>query len=144
MSDITAPAAGPASGACLCGAVAFRIDGPLQQVVVCHCGMCRRWAGGPLFAAMAQSVAIEGQDNVQAYSSSDWAERAFCKNCGSGLYYRFKPQDMYILNVGLFDDADAFKLAGEIYIDSKPKGYDFAGDHERLTEAEFMAKFASG
>lgn len=132
------------TGQCLCGAVRITASGLETEHHACHCGMCRRWAGGPLFAAMAKSVAIDGQEHVQAYSSSDWAERAFCMTCGSGLYYRFKPQDMYILNIGLFDDADAFKLVGEIYIDSKPKGYDFAGDHERLTEAEFMAKFASG
>jgi len=132
------------SGHCLCGAVRVRANGLETAHHVCHCGMCRRWAGGPLFAAPAQSVTIEGEENVQAYASSDWAERAFCRICGSGLYYRFKPENRYVLNVGLFDDADAFELAGEIYIDRKPAGYAFAGGHERLTEAEFLAKYAGG
>jgi hypothetical protein len=44
-------------------------------------------------------------------------------------------------SVGSFDDAAAFTLSGEIYIDHKPSGYTLAGDHPRLTEAEFLAKF---
>lgn len=35
-----------------------------------------------------------------------------------------------------------FRLATEIYIDHKPAGYAFAGDHPQLTEAETLAKFA--
>jgi hypothetical protein len=31
-----------------------------------------------------------------------------------------------------------FRITGEIFIDRKPPGYDFAGDHPRLTEAETM------
>jgi len=30
-------------------------------------------------------------------------------------------------------------LAGEIFIDDKPHVYDLAGDHPRMTGAEFMA-----
>jgi hypothetical protein len=31
---------------------------------------------------------------------------------------------------------------GEIFVDNKPAGYAFAGDHPRLTEAEFLAQFS--
>ena len=44
-----------------------------------------------------------------------------------------------MLCVGTFDDESPFELAGEIYVDEKPPGYDFAGDHPRQTGAEFMA-----
>jgi len=43
--------------------------------------------------------------------------------------------------VGVFDDQSIFRITGEIFIDRKPPGYDFAGDHPRLTEAETMAMF---
>jgi hypothetical protein len=46
------------------------------------------------------------------------------------------------MSVGAFDDAARFKLVGEIYIDHKPPGYDFAGDLPKQTEAEVLAKFA--
>ena len=34
-------------GGCLCGAVRYRIDGPVRDVIVCHCSICRRYHGGP-------------------------------------------------------------------------------------------------
>ncbi len=49
-----------------------------------------------------------------------------------------------MLFAGVFDDAEAFSLAGEIYIDSKPAGYGFVGDHPRLTEQEFLESIGAG
>ena len=93
--------------------------------------------------ASATGVEFEGEEHVGRYASSEWAERGFCRRCGSHLFYYLKPAGQYILCVGSFDDASPFTLAGEIYIDHKPPGYSFAGDHARLTEAEFLAKFQS-
>lgn len=44
-----------------------------------------------------------------------------------------------MLSVGALDDSAPFTLAGEIYIDEKPDFYDLAGDHPRMTGAEFLA-----
>jgi len=132
------------TGHCLCGGVTFSADMEKTDYHACHCSMCRRWAGSPLMAAGAQTVTFTGDDKIGRYKSSDWAERGFCTNCGTGLFYYLIPADQYVLSIGAFDDAEAFKMAGEIFIDNKPGGYGFAGDHPRLTEAEFMAKFTDG
>ena len=63
---------------------------------------------------------------------------------GSNLFYQLKDQGNYIMCVGAFDDSPDFELCGEIYIDEKPSGYDFAGEHSRMTGAEFMASIGSG
>lgn len=131
-----------ANGKCLCGAVRFRADGVETEHHACHCGMCRRWVGGPNFATSVEHVSFEGEENIGRYNSSDWAERGFCKVCGSSLFYYFKPADKYIVSVGAFDDPKPFRLVGEIYIDHKPAGYDFAGNLPKQTEAEFLAQFA--
>jgi hypothetical protein len=73
------------------------------------------------------------------YASSPWAERGFCRRCGSSLFYRLTETNQYIVNMGAFPDNSPFHLAGEIYVDEKPAGYHFAGDHPRLTGAEFLA-----
>jgi hypothetical protein len=129
------------SGHCLCSAVKYTAEQVETHHHVCHCGMCRRWAGGPVFGASASGVVFDGEQNISRYASSEWAERGFCRQCGSHLFYFLKPASQYILCVGSFDDAAAFALSGEIYIDHKPSGYTLAGDHPRLTEAEFLAKF---
>ena len=63
----------------------------------------------------------------------------FCSECGSNLFYHLKEADRYIMCTGTFDDQSVFELVGEIYIDEKPPGYDFAGEHPRQTGEEFMA-----
>ena len=129
------------SGQCLCSAVKFTAESVETHHHVCHCGMCRRWSGGPVFGAAATGVKFEGEQNIARYTSSEWAERGFCGHCGSHLFYFLKPANRYILCVGTFDDASPFAIASEIYVDHKPAGYTLAGDHPRLTEAEFLAKF---
>jgi hypothetical protein len=107
----------------------------------CHCGMCRRWCGGsPFFCVSVKSVTFEGDENLGRYSSSDWAERGFCKSCGTTLFYFLKPASLYSMSIGAFDDVTPFALTREIYIDHKPAGYDLAGDHPRLTEKEVLAE----
>jgi hypothetical protein len=131
------------SGKCLCGAVRFTAENVETHHHACHCGMCRRWSGGPAFATAAEGVRFEGEKNIVRYASSDWAERGFCKRCGSSLFYFLKPAGQYMIYVGAFDEPKDFTLAGEIYIDHKPAGYAFAGDLPKRTEAEVLATFAA-
>jgi hypothetical protein len=131
------------SGKCLCGAVRFEADQVETHHHACHCSMCRRWSGGaPFFAAATRSVAFASTESLGRYQSSEWAERGFCRSCGTTLFYYLKPAQTYMMSVGAFDDPSPFRLAREIFIDHKPEGYAFAGDHPRWTEAETLAKMA--
>jgi hypothetical protein len=127
------------SGSCLCGAVTLAASRVDAGVHVCHCSMCRRWCGGPVFATQAGEVTFTGERHIQVYASSGWAERGFCSRCGSALFYRLKETGDLMVSVGLFDDQSAFTLASEIFIDDKPPGYAIAGDHPRLTGEQFLA-----
>ncbi len=33
------------TGSCLCGAVAFEVDGPIAGIGQCHCSLCRKVSG---------------------------------------------------------------------------------------------------
>lgn len=132
-----------ATGKCLCGAVTFTADDVETHVHGCHCSMCRSWSGGPLLAASVGSIEFQGGEHISRYDSSAWAERGFCARCGSNLFYRLKEADRHIVCIGAFDDQSPFELVGEIYIDEKPPGYAFAGDHPRQTGEEFMASMQS-
>ena len=129
------------TGKCLYGAVSFSAEGVDTHYHACHCGMCRRWSSGPLFAATTERVAFQGADSIATYESSEWAARGFCKRCGTSLFYHLKPTGQYMMSIGAFDDPTPFKLEGELFIDQKPAGYALVGDHERLTEAEVFAKY---
>jgi hypothetical protein len=131
------------TGRCLCGAVRFSAAHVETDYHACHCGMCRRWSGGaPFFATAATDVVFEDTAQLGTYASSAWAERGFCKACGSTLFYFLKPTRTYMMSVGAFDDASPFRLVREIFIDRKPDGYALAGDHPRWTEAETFARLS--
>lgn len=85
-------------------------------------------------------VVFENQDGVQNYESSAWAERGFCKSCGTHLYYRLKGNGQYIIPAGLFEDQD-LSFDHQIFIDEKPHYYDFANKTETMTGAEVFAKY---
>ncbi|PSJ47665.1 aldehyde-activating protein [Zobellella endophytica] len=130
-------------GSCLCGAVRVTAVFKSNKVGVCHCGMCRKWGGGPLMTVDCEpGVAFEGREHIAAFASSAWAERAFCRHCGSHLYYRLKDGDELILSLGLFDELDDLVLDHQIFIDKKPGFYSFANRTHTMTEAEVFAKFA--
>lgn len=130
------------SGRCLCGAVTFTAEQVEHHNHACHCGMCRRWSGGAGFlGAACTGVTFAGEpDQLGRYASSNWAERGFCRRCGTTLFYFLNPTRSYTMSVGAFDDQSPFRLTREIFIDKKPPGYAFAGDHERWTEEETFAR----
>lgn len=78
------------TGACLCGAVQFRIYSELAPIQICHCVQCRKAQGGP-FATnipLARSAfeISSGQDSLRGYESSPGKQRHFCTACGSPVY----------------------------------------------------------
>jgi hypothetical protein len=106
--------------------------------------MCRSWVGGPFFAftAKAEGIIIEGP--VKSFASSEWAERAFCTECGSALWYRLTLEglasDEYHFAAGLFAEASQMNFDHEVYIDRKPENYTFlhAEHRNQLTEADIL------
>lgn len=131
------------TGGCLCGAVRFEIQEEVHETGACHCNMCRKWSGGVFFGVEVPEGGMVVEGDVQTYKSSEWAERSFCGKCGSSLWYRLTmpgPQSgVSHVAFGALDDQDGVAMQGEIYVDKKPSTYSFAGDHPRMTEAEFMA-----
>ena len=76
------------------------------------------------------------------YQSSEWAERAFCGECGTHIFYRSVHTNEYFVPAGLFQDGVEFEFKEQIFIDKKPAYYEFANQTLNLTEAEVFAKFA--
>ena len=77
-----------ATGSCLCGAITFRIDGPMRQVVSCHCSQCRKTTGHHVAATAAKKSDVTVTGTPSWYRSSELAERGFCPTCGSNLFWR--------------------------------------------------------
>lgn len=130
-------------GVCLCGAVHVSVQAMSNKVGACHCGMCRRWTGGPLMAVDCGSeVTFEGEENITVFESSRWAERGFCNKCGSHLFYRLKENKQYFIPAGIFETKDKLVFDNQVFIDKKPDYYSFANETRNMTEAEIFAMYA--
>uniref|UniRef100_UPI0023565F4F GFA family protein n=2 Tax=Spongiibacteraceae TaxID=1706375 RepID=UPI0023565F4F len=130
-------------GTCLCGAVRIAAKTKSNSIGACHCTMCRKWGGGPLFAAECESdVNFEGVNHISTFSSSEWAERGFCQVCGTHLFYRLKQEGHYAIPVGLFNGGDQWSLTEQIFIDQKPPFYSFTQKTKDLTGEEVFAQYS--
>ncbi len=131
-----------AQGQCLCGKVS--ISATLNtELGACHCSMCRQWGGGPFLALTpAGASKIRGEANIQRFQSSDWAERGFCTNCGTHLFYHLLGSEHYVYPAGLFTVSEV-AFDHQIFIDEKPAYYDFSNTTKNMTGAEVFAQFNS-
>jgi hypothetical protein len=128
------------TGQCLCGAVTVSMVPARPEIHACHCAMCRRWTGSAFLEIDAAPGTLKVEGPVRVFRSSDWAERANCGTCGAPLWWCYSDpkSEFRAVSAGLFDET-GYALTKEIYIDRKPGGFAFAGDHLRLTEAEVLA-----
>ena len=133
------------TGTCLCGATGLTARAASSSVGACHCTVCRRWGGGPYLSVdCGPDVDLEGKSDITVYESSQWAERGFCRKCGTHLFYRLKETQHYIVAAGILDPGDGEVVFDhQVFIDEKPDYYNFEGDMEKLTGKEVFAMFLS-
>ena len=118
-----------ARGSCLCGSVIFEVRGPLRPVVYCHCTMCRR-SGGHFMAATACNVAalhLLRSESLRWYQSSPAAQRGFCAECGSNLFWRPADGDYISIWAGSLDKPTGLVAREHIFVAH-------AGDYYRIQD----------
>jgi len=129
-------------GTCLCGATHLKLTPDTTHISACHCSMCRKWTGGPLLVVhCSQPPKIEGRP-PSVYDSSDWAQRGFCGQCGTHLFYRLKQNDSYAIPIGLIDGDEAWDFNLQIFIEQKPAWYCFANTTRELTGEQAFEEFS--
>lgn len=119
-------------GSCLCGAVAFEVDGELPPPDGCHCEQCRKWSGHYLVATDVprSALTVHGMENVTWYLSSEKVRRGFCSTCGSSLF--FDPLDSEkhawtAVSMGAFETPTGTSMAIHIFVAEK-------GDYYEITD----------
>jgi hypothetical protein len=124
-------------GRCLCGAVRYEIDPPLQYMVNCHCSMCRKHHGSSFATVVTlpptQFRWVSGEANVGTYASSEIATRAFCKVCGSVAPVLSPKLGAMIVPAGNLDGDPGLRPQVHIFTGSKAPWYDIT---DALPQAE--------
>ena len=116
-----------ASGGCLCGAVRYEVTGPLRDVVLCHCAMCRRTHGhiGAYSAAPKAALTVTQSRGLRFYESSPGIRRGFCADCGASLFWDSKARDYTSIAAGTLDAPTGLSTVLQIHVAS-------AGDYYRI------------
>lgn len=107
------------SGGCQCGAVRFRIDGPLGDASVCHCRMCQKAFGGfyaPLVSVRGAKLTWT-RGAPKRFQSSNFVARGFCGDCGTPLTY--EAPDGLAVAIGAFDHPDAIVPIVQFGVEAK-------------------------
>jgi hypothetical protein len=131
-------------GRCLCGAVRFHGEPDAARgVTVCHCGQCRRQGGGGPLAAIRfrGGIALDSDETLRWFRSSDHGERGFCARCGSSLFWRSPGQGNDVsVSLGALQEDHGLTIGAHIWVEDKPGWYDFADDRPRYTSDEWIAR----
>jgi len=126
-------------GSCLCGAVSFEIEGPLEkQPEACHCTQCRKQTTH-FFAGVnvkRKDLRLTGEEWVSWYQSSANVRRGFCSVCGSVLFWHPTiPDYEYIaVGMGLFDGPTGTRFRKHTFVGSKGDYYDIDDGVPQSTE----------
>lgn len=109
------------SGGCQCGRIRYRTTEMLDNAHLCHCRMCQK-AMGNIFAALVATpndklVWTRGEPAV--FKSSDHAERGFCAECGTPLFYNSLDNDRINLTIGSLDDPSRFPPKSQVGIEGR-------------------------
>jgi hypothetical protein len=115
------------TGGCLCGAVRYRVDGPLGEAGACHCAECRR-ASGHFIAGVSvarDDLTVEGE--VRWFASTPGVvRRGFCPACGSNLFWDRLAAPTIDIWCGTIDGASGTRLTGHIFVAEKGDYYEIA------------------
>lgn len=129
---------------CICGAVKIEIDNPDPNFTVCHCYMCRTWGGGPLFALKCGSeVVFSGHEKIKQYTSSPWAKRGFCGECGTHLFYKLIDTQEYNIPLGLLPRLPGLKMSIQYFSDMRPNYYCFTNETQEMTTEDIVSFFSN-
>jgi hypothetical protein len=120
----------PHTGGCLCGGVRYRVDGPLRNVIACHCSQCRRTSGHFVAASSAAlaDLSFISDETLTWYVSSAEAKRGFCNRCGGNLFWQPTPAastaPTISIMAGTLDTPTGLRTIRHIFVADKSDYYD--------------------
>ncbi len=112
-------------GSCVCGVVAFEIEGSPRLCRYCHCGRCRRARSAAhaanLGLAIEQLRFIRGEDRIASFraAGAKFFAQSFCTACG-GKVPRVDPErGIAIVPMGALDDDPGVRPTEHIFVADK-------------------------
>jgi hypothetical protein len=124
------------NGSCLCGDIAWTIDGDFTMLINCHCSICRKVHGSAYGAFVATSAEgfrwIAGEDKFNRYQSSENGLRPYCPRCGSAVAATMGK--FAYMPAGNLDGDIARSLDSHIFVAHKACWFDITDDGPQFDE----------
>jgi hypothetical protein len=121
-------------GSCLCGGVAFVVEGEPLRAYHCHCSRCRK-ARGAAFASNLFTTAdgvrlVRGEELLAAYTVPEarYFRQVFCRVCGSPMPRVDRERGLCVVPMGSLDDDPGIRPQRHIFVGSKAPWFEIAGD----------------
>jgi len=109
-------------GGCLCGALRYRIAGPLEPSIHCHCRLCQRSTGAAVVTWVSFPAArfAMTRGTPAEYASSSHGRRLFCATCGTQIAFRsrLRPDDIDV-TVASLDHPEQHPPGSHIWTESR-------------------------
>jgi hypothetical protein len=116
---------GVVRGSCLCGGVAFVVEGAPTTARYCHCSRCRKARAAAhatnLVAPIDQVRFTQGADRVRTFKLPEarFFSQCFCADCGGKLPRLTSERAIAIVPMGALDDDPGMRAACQIFTASK-------------------------
>ncbi|MEX2519100.1 MAG: GFA family protein [Paracoccaceae bacterium] len=125
-----------ATGSCLCGGVSYEAEGPLREVIACHCRQCRKTSGHHVAATAVPNAALKliEAGTLAWYRSSPMAERGFCGRCGGNLFWRRIGGETTSIFAGTLDAGALAPMRRHIFAQYRGHYYDLPLEAEIFLE----------
>ena len=124
------------SGTCLCGDIAWQVDGDFTVFTNCHCSICRKTHGAAYVGFVATAADnfkwTRGEDTIAQYASSGKGQRGFCPRCGSSV--PSVSETFAFMPAGNLDGDIGVELNSHIFVKSKADWCDISDDVPQFDE----------
>ncbi len=116
---------GAAHGSCLCGDVAYGVQGAPLRMMNCYCSRCRRARSAAhasnLFYQAEQFHWLRGESQVAEFKlpEAKYFATAFCTRCGGELPRVSKERGTAIVPAGSLDEHPGINTTAHIFVASK-------------------------
>jgi hypothetical protein len=99
------------TGGCLCGAIRYACTERPCDVHYCHCRLCQKAFGNvfAVFGSLPRTAFYFTCGTPQFYRSTPYAERGFCRDCGTPLTFAYLRSDWIAVAIGSLDRPDAVR-----------------------------------
>lgn len=124
------------TGKCLCGEIEVQINGGIEDIIHCHCSLCRKNSGTAYatngFIYSADFTIVKGKDSLSTYAFKPGRNRHFCSKCGSPVYSS-NEQDpsRYRIRLGILDTDISERPISHNFVSSKANWEDLDADLPR-------------